>query len=78
MDSSETQFVDKDLSPGTKYTYAIRAVNVSGTSAPLTFSVMTQTLPLVAEGITVEAGTHEVDLAWYVVQERLHMRFEIG
>ncbi|WKL01565.1 fibronectin type III domain-containing protein [Paenibacillus amylolyticus] len=27
MDSSETQFVDKDLSPGTKYTYVIRAVN---------------------------------------------------
>ncbi|MGE6668688.1 fibronectin type III domain-containing protein [Paenibacillus xylanexedens] len=67
MDSSETQFVDKDLLPGTKYTYVIRAVNASGTSAPLTFSVMTQTLPLVAEGITVKAGTHVVDLAWDVV-----------
>ena len=46
----------------------IRAVNASGTSVPLTFSVMTQTLPLVAESITVKAGTHAVDLAWDVVQ----------
>ncbi|WP_339784113.1 fibronectin type III domain-containing protein [Paenibacillus sp. FSL R7-0313] len=68
MDSSETQFVDKHLSPGTKYTYVIRAVNASGTSAPLTFGIMTQTLPLVAEDITVKAGTHQVDLAWDVVQ----------
>ena len=79
MDSSETHFVDKDLLPGTKYTYVIRAVNTSGTSAPLTFSVMTQTLPLVAESITVKAGTHVVDLAWDVVQGAVaDMRFVIG
>ncbi|WFR61479.1 fibronectin type III domain-containing protein [Paenibacillus amylolyticus] len=68
MDSSETQFVDKDLSPGTKYTYVIRAVNASGMSAPLTVSIMTQTLPVVAEDITVNAGTHAVDLAWDAVK----------
>ncbi|NMI06315.1 S-layer protein [Paenibacillus sp. SZ31] len=68
MDSSETQFEDKDLSPGTKYTYAIRAVNGSGTSAPLTFSVMTQTLPLVADDITVKVGTHTLDMAWDAVK----------
>ncbi|WP_145317904.1 fibronectin type III domain-containing protein [Paenibacillus xylanexedens] len=68
MDSGETQFVDKDLSPGTKYTYVIRAVNASGASAPLTFNIMTQTLPLVADSITVKAGTHTLDLAWDVVK----------
>ncbi|WP_340401780.1 fibronectin type III domain-containing protein [Paenibacillus sp. FSL H8-0079] len=68
MDSSETLFVDKDLSPGTKYTYVIRAVNGSGTSAPLTFSVMTQTLPLVADDITVKVGTHTLDMAWDAVK----------
>lgn len=68
MDSSETLFVDKDLSPGTKYMYVIRAVNASGAGAPLTFSVMTQTLPLVTESITVKAGTHTLDLTWDVVK----------
>ncbi|WP_440119217.1 fibronectin type III domain-containing protein [Paenibacillus sp. QZ-Y1] len=68
MDAGETRFVDKDLSPGTKYMYEIRAINASGAGASLTYGIMTQTLPVLADGITVKAGTHTFDLAWEEVK----------
>lgn len=68
MDARETQFVDEDLLPGTKYTYKIRAVNASGSGASLTYGITTQTLPLSSDGITVIKGTHAFDLAWEAVK----------
>ncbi|PQP81221.1 hypothetical protein C0Q44_22650 [Paenibacillus sp. PCH8] len=68
MDANVTRFEDRDLSPGTKYAYVIRAVNASGASEPLAFDRMTQTSPLIAEGITINAGTHTLDLTWEAVK----------
>ncbi|MDN8589293.1 fibronectin type III domain-containing protein [Paenibacillus sp. 11B] len=68
MDASETRFVDENLSPGTKYTYKIRAVNASGTGASLTYGITTQTLPLSEDGITVTKGTHAFDMSWEAVK----------
>ncbi|MGC5771864.1 fibronectin type III domain-containing protein [Paenibacillus pabuli] len=68
MDASQERFMDKDLYPGMKYTYVIRAVNASGSGEPLTYGVMTQTRPVPAEGISVIKETYAFDLAWEAVR----------
>ncbi|WP_339838672.1 fibronectin type III domain-containing protein [Paenibacillus sp. FSL R7-0272] len=67
MEASETQFVEEHLKPGTMYTYVIRAVNASGTGAPLTIRTMTQTLPLTTDTIEVISRTYSQDISWEAV-----------
>lgn len=68
MDASESLYVEEGLKPGTVYTYAIRAMNASGSGSPLKIRTMTQTLPLAADTVEVKAGTYSQDISWKAVQ----------
>ncbi|KQY94836.1 hypothetical protein ASD24_04650 [Paenibacillus sp. Root52] len=68
IESSTTVFEDKDLSPGTKYIYSLRAFNNSGEGKPLNYTVTTQTAPIPTTAITTNNGTHEMGLKWEPVK----------
>ena len=56
---------DSGLTPNTAYVYAVRAHNVSGTSANATFNATTA--PAAPTGLTAAASNHHVTLSWTAV-----------
>lgn len=61
-------YQDQDLTPGTKYTYMVKAQNVSGVGEGFSFEVTTQTEPVPSGSIQAVAETNAVTLTWDTVQ----------
>jgi chitodextrinase len=63
-----TSFADSGLTPGTTYSYELKAVNSGGVSSIVTLSATTVKLPPIAPtGFTYTATTTSINLTWSAV-----------
>ncbi|CAI6048732.1 hypothetical protein PAECIP112173_01305 [Paenibacillus sp. JJ-100] len=65
--TTKRAYTDKNLLPGTKYTYAVQAKNASGVGETATYVVTTKTLAVTGSGIKVMPETHAIGVTWNTV-----------
>ncbi|MGV2886114.1 fibronectin type III domain-containing protein [Paenibacillus taichungensis] len=65
--ADETSYTDTNLTPGTKYTYAVKAKNASGVGEAQTYEVTTKTITVSPTSLQIMPETHSVTVAWDAV-----------
>ncbi|MGV2886038.1 fibronectin type III domain-containing protein [Paenibacillus taichungensis] len=65
--ADETSYTDTNLTPGTKYTYAVKAKNASGAGEAQTYEVTTKTITVSPTSLQITPETHSVTVTWDAV-----------